>query len=60
VGIPITGIKTVRDNPNCVKIDASSPHNTYPCARKETNQKIYGCDFILSVRSEGVTLHLNG
>ena len=60
MGIPTTGIKAVRDNPYCVQIDASSIHNTYPRARKETNQKIYGCDFILSVRSEGVTLHTYG
>jgi hypothetical protein len=60
VGILITRVKTDRGNPYCVQMDSRSPHNTYPCARKETNQKIYGCDIILSVISEEGTLYLYG
>jgi hypothetical protein len=60
MGISTTCVKTVRGNLYCVQIDARSPHNTYTYARKETNQKINGRDFILSVRSEGGTLHLYG
>ena len=60
VGIPKKRVETVKGNPHCVRKDAGSPNNTYPCTRKETNQKIHRCDFILSVRSDGRMLHLNG
>lgn len=60
VGILITHVKADRGNPYCLQIDSRSPYNTYPCARKEINQKIYRCDVNLSVRSEGGTMHLYG